>query len=327
MEMGGVISRIDCETTDEFLKTLSSVRSLGGALFRGHSSAEYRLLPTAYRPDGFKKLWCLLREPRGKPFEPKEISEMNRAELGLFHGRIESLMYKFFGIANARAALALNISREDFMLLDPRGSPRAARQKSPEKTVNSPAEYMLPALSLMQRHGLPTPLLDWTESPLKACFFAAEGAKPGQTEDLAVYYLNRNFFHVLFDHCGPEAHAADWPQVYFPQYAGNQNLYAQTGAFTYTPRLRGPSGSEGGDNAGVLPLDEEIKRILFKVGPECANLIFTHCGERPILHKITLPPSELGNLRAHLVEHEVTHSAIYPGLDGVRREIEAGWKP
>ena len=41
----------------------------------------------------------------------------------------------------------------------------------------------------------------------------------------------------------------------------------------------------------------------------------------PVLQKFTLPREQVGALRARLRAFGVTASAIYPGFDGVRREI------
>jgi len=48
------------------------------------------------------------------------------------------------------------------------------------------------ALQLLARHhGLPSPIIDWTESPYIASFFAYADRVPCQREDVAVWMLNR----------------------------------------------------------------------------------------------------------------------------------------
>ena len=143
-------------------------------------------------------------------------------------------------------------------------------------------------LSLAQHNGLPTRLLDWSESPYVAAFFAFSGhiRHGGNTEkNVAVWVLDST--HKIWDsENGCEI-------VNVPSF-GNERIRNQHGKFTH---LKVPCDS----------LEEYVNQFSNGV---------------PALRKYSIPICEAGIAMADLDSMGLNHSRIYPGLSGNAKAAE-----
>jgi hypothetical protein len=83
-------------------------------------------------------------------------------------------------------------------------------------------------LALAQHHGLPTRLLDWTENPLVAAYFACQ---ENESEDGAIYMLQTSY--VVRDY-STSPFAIDQLSRYRPHHI-TKRIVAQRGLFTLHP--------------------------------------------------------------------------------------------
>lgn len=165
----------------------------------------------------------------------------------------------------------------------------------------------LRCLALMQHHGAPTRLLDFTKSPFVAAFFALERA----VGDAAVYALNtprlwraapRTQPHMDRDSIDPPQ-ADHFARIFLP----NTNAVIWTGEPTEMDRrLVAQSGTLVVPGMLDKPLDDILRNY-----DEPATL----------LKKIVLPFAVREEATKALYRMNITNATLFPDLDGLARSI------
>ena len=165
----------------------------------------------------------------------------------------------------------------------------------------------LRCLALMQHHGAPTRLLDFTKSPFVAAFFAFENA----VTDVAVYALNTP---RLWD-ATPMKNPALTRETIDPRKEGNFERYfiendneiVWTGEPTeMDQRLVAQSGTV------VMPgiLNTSLDRILGQ-----------YRGDDALISKIVLPVQMREEAMKSLYRMNITNATLFPDLDGLAKSI------
>ncbi len=186
------------------------------------------------------------------------------------------------------------------------------KHRSPPFVEKLPGDD-LELLFLMQHHGIPTRLLDWTENPFVALFFALEAVRLDiEQKDAAVWMLDPTLLNKLslssYSHEGILSVGDDLLRGYAPMKEprtnannpvalygvhNSQRIVAQRGVFVLSA-------------ANIAPL----------------NLIDFQGGGDDLLIKLNIPVAKKQDIFKQLFGMGITDSVIFPDLDGLAREIK-----
>jgi len=166
----------------------------------------------------------------------------------------------------------------------------------------------------MQHYGVPTRLLDWTENPLVAAYFALEENEKYKNKNAAIWLCdpikwNRSALaHISYTggvldqtstivaNHRPGTAVGDMPSIPIMMFGSynSSRIVAQRGVFS----LFGKS---------IDPIEDMY--IAGNYEPGCVK-------------KIVVPAAKVDEIRNSLFRKGITESVVFPELDGLAKEIK-----
>lgn len=309
-------------------------------VFRGHWDANWKLQPTAGRDSiaslrGFAKLVNQSKREVDESENWKKLSPNAQEVLARKWAHFICLR-SFLRLADE---LNFGVSMTDDYcfqeicgyhnfseLIDRLG--RSAERGVVITHPNSHKGYNTTALALAQHHRIPTFLLDWTENPLAACYFAT--TKPDQIDakdGLAVWALDSSALPLDSFTTGDRSYLQ--MQMCNPLKTQNTFLSTQSGVF-----LESRNFETTWIETGAFPdLETFVSRFEPSVARNAiqeysrhdsangANMLRRYddwsSARVTILKKIVLATSELPELRRLLIREGVTKAHMMPTLDNI----------
>lgn len=301
------IKEIHFSDTEEMFHELSPFGKykdvLENFVFRGESSASYKLLPSALREKNKDKLYLLSHIE--KPIE-------NQSELEFWQQKAEfHLLKRFFDIADERGIFTPEISflRDNALHIFPHiGENQLSSNWIPDE--------LLELAALAQHYGVPTRLLDWSLSHMASLYFAAAGVLHGasneEDDQMVLWALNYTEIEFL------KNTVSRVPiRLIKPSYYRNPNLFAQKGVLscwnykTYTS-MSIPFNFQATVNR--TPFDELLASYVLE---NEINLQRSDSSYTVLLYKFHLPAGEATKLYKALTTLGYGADRIFSGLNGV----------
>ncbi|OGU03176.1 MAG: hypothetical protein A2X82_11715 [Geobacteraceae bacterium GWC2_55_20] len=285
--MPSAIEHYTCTSAEDMLDKLRPANELWQSTrqfwaFRGLWNDDFTLIPSALRSSPEAKL--------GYTFAPKKgIQPTNQEQINAEFRRL----HEFYWSIDAQGLLAPVDSN---LLRTPKG------WLNLEKKITNhgwPVDELLPLLALAQHYGVHTRLLDWSDKPLVAAYFAAKKAvEKTSGRFLSVWALNLDWVvNTAFPgNLNTSVYIVTAP------HASNPNLHAQGGIFTTEMITR-----------AAFPKPVNCKPVNVLIEKEWKTL---HCTD-PVMGHFKLPCSEANKLLRLLNQEGINAATIYPGYKGV----------
>lgn len=192
-------------------------------------------------------------------------------------------------------------------------------------------------LFLMQHYGLPTRLLDWTENPLAACFFAASAAvtsekaqsKYSDRSDLAVWMLHP----IELNKLATDARLDDFPNTWVqgPTLENFKIAFGTAGKDLIVL----PTGDRVIYEPTKLPLAVQPSNVAVRVAVQRScftvhgtdrrdfeKIFLAHSAQKRFLRKYVIRRTKASAILDDLERRGVSNSTLFPDFEGLAKELK-----
>ena len=288
---------------------------LNNYTFRGVSKESYKLIPSALRKEGLKKINKL-------SLVKTDISQVDKDNLVQIAAEF-NIVYKFYNIANRQG---LNIPQViDFVDWD------TENLYSIFKNLKTwiPEKYY-EIFAIAQHFGIPTRFLDWTFDINTATLFAVEGVHKRIVEDSSIDVNKENFSIWLLNYKYLPLYRNKLNcniRLIVPKYHWNNYITMQKGLFTIdiikidkNKRTALPKVIENGK--ATLNNDYYSEGLEEKILNSDINKYKGLLPKETLLYKFSFPYSCINQAYNLLKYFGYSYSSIYPGLHNIVDCIE-----
>lgn len=284
--MPSAIKHFNCTSAEDLLDKLRPTNELWQGTrhfwaFRGHWDDDYELVPSALRKSSQATLGYTFAPKKG--VQPRN-QDQKEAEFQRLH--------EFYWAIDAQG---LHVPGDSNLLRTPKGWQDL---ETKIQIQGWPVDELLPLLALAQHYGVPTRLLDWSDKPLVAAYFAGKGAaQHSEGTFLSLWALNLDWvIHTAFP-----GNSDMTVYIVTAPHASNPNLHAQGGIFTSEMMT-----------AASFPNPVDAKPVNVIIEEKWQSL---HCSD-PVMGHFRLPCSEANKLLRLLHQEGINAATIYPGYKG-----------
>lgn len=187
---------------------------------------------------------------------------------------------------------------------------------------------------LMQHHGAPTRLLDWSDGALIALHFAVRDKPTTPKSGSIIYVLDPYWLLELLrkhpdrkdaerrwkEYCqkNPSDHLdeGEWERLYLPEDEDDAD----------EPLLRTPQTPMLWDSPHVTRRVAAQRSRFMIFGTDPSWLVKVAEQNRSRLLSISIPQASINRISQELKDAGITESVVYPDLDGLGRELRQSWQ-